>query len=184
VPASDGAPAPVKPTPTPAAERTFTQAELDAHIAERLGREKAKFSDYDKLKADAKRLADIDAANLTAQEKADKRVKDAEAERDAEKAKNQTTVIKYAVKDAARDAGALYPDAVYRLLDIAAVEYDDKGNPTNIDKLVKALKATYPAMFAQPTTPGGPGPLPPAGSLPLGAITHEDRLKQSVPTRI
>ena len=183
-PAPDGAPAPAKPGTTP--DKTFTQAELDAIITDRLGREKQKFADYDDLKKAAKRLADIDAANLSEKEKSEKRIKDAEAERDAAKAYNQSLVIKYAVKDASRDAGALYPDAAYKLLDMTAVEYDKDGNPTNIDKLVKALKATYPAMFASETPKpalGGPGAIPqPAGQL--GAITHEERLKRSVPTRL
>ena len=32
------------------AEKTFTQAEVDAIVGERLGREKAKFADYEDLK--------------------------------------------------------------------------------------------------------------------------------------
>ena len=41
-------------TPTPAGqqpERTFTQAEMNAIIADRLNRERGKFADYDELKA-------------------------------------------------------------------------------------------------------------------------------------
>jgi hypothetical protein len=41
-------------TPPEGGEKTFTQAELDAKISERLKRERAKFADYDDLKAKAK----------------------------------------------------------------------------------------------------------------------------------
>jgi len=44
--------------------RTFSQAEVDAMIGERLGREKAKYADYEELKAKA--------AQFTAQEEAAK----------------------------------------------------------------------------------------------------------------
>lgn len=56
--------------------KTFTQAELDQIIADRLNREQRKFVDYDTLKAKASELDDIKAAQATETEKA---VKAAEA---------------------------------------------------------------------------------------------------------
>lgn len=54
---------PVDPPAEADEGRTFTQADLDRIVAERLAREKAKFSDYDDLKAQAGKLAEIEDAN-------------------------------------------------------------------------------------------------------------------------
>lgn len=70
------------PTPAPPAERTFTQAEVDRIVAERLKREREKYADYDQLKAKA---AEADSSKSDLQrladrvEAAEKRAADAEA---------------------------------------------------------------------------------------------------------
>jgi hypothetical protein len=51
-------------------DRTFTQAELDRIVSERLGRERGKYADYDQLKAAADELATIKEAQATETEKA------------------------------------------------------------------------------------------------------------------
>ena len=53
---------------TPA--RTFTQDDLDRAVRDRLNREKAKFSDYDDLKAKADQLDQLTAAQKTAEQRA------------------------------------------------------------------------------------------------------------------
>ena len=45
------------------AGRTFTQADLDHIVGERLSKERGKYADYDDLKSKAARLAEIEAAN-------------------------------------------------------------------------------------------------------------------------
>ena len=49
--------------------RTFTQADLDRIIEQRLAKEKAKFSDYDDLRRKAEQLAEIENASKTETEK-------------------------------------------------------------------------------------------------------------------
>lgn len=58
------APAPAEPA-APAPERTFTQAQVDAMIGERLGRERAKYADFDAIKEKADRWDAQQAANMT-----------------------------------------------------------------------------------------------------------------------
>ena len=43
--------------------RTLTQADIDRIVEDRLKRERAKFSDYDELKAKADKLTEIENAN-------------------------------------------------------------------------------------------------------------------------
>ena len=58
--------------------KTFTQAELDAIVKERLEREKKKFVDYTDLKAKAAKYEEAENAKLKDDEKAAKRLKDLE----------------------------------------------------------------------------------------------------------
>lgn len=57
-----------------------TQQDLNKIISERVQRERAKFGDYEDLKAKAARLAEIEQANLSEAEKAQQRISAAEAE--------------------------------------------------------------------------------------------------------
>ena len=60
-------------------ERTFTQAEMDNVIAERLKRERAKYTDYEELKAKAEKFDEIEEANKTELQKATERANELEA---------------------------------------------------------------------------------------------------------
>lgn len=59
-------PKPVDPKPD---EKTFTQADIDRIVAERLKREAAKYSDYDDLKAKAARFAELEEKDKTESQK-------------------------------------------------------------------------------------------------------------------
>ena len=83
-----------------AAEKTFTQAEMDAIIGERIGRLKAKYADYDELKTKAAAYDEAAEASKSELEKAveerDKlKAKLAKLEADAERAEQ---VAKYAAE--------------------------------------------------------------------------------------
>lgn len=61
-------------------DKTFTQADLDRIVSERLGRERSKYGDYDALKAQADELTKLKDAQASDAEKATKQAaKDAEA---------------------------------------------------------------------------------------------------------
>lgn len=74
---------------TPAANEfkpITSQQELDAALKDRLNRERAKFKDYNDLKAKADMLDQIEQANLSELDKANGRITSAESERDTAKA--------------------------------------------------------------------------------------------------
>lgn len=67
-------------------DRTFTQADVERIVGERLGRERGKYADYDELKAKAAKFDEVEEQNKTEQqkvldraEKAEKRAAEAEA---------------------------------------------------------------------------------------------------------
>ena len=62
------------------AEKTFTQAELDNIVAERLKRERAKYEGFDELKEKAAKLDEIEEASKTELQKATERAEKLESE--------------------------------------------------------------------------------------------------------
>lgn len=50
------------------------------------------------------------------------------------------------VTDAARDAGAIAPSLIYRAVR-GDLEFDDDGNPTNVDAVLADLRKTSPEAF-------------------------------------
>lgn len=66
---------------TPEAEnKTFTQAELDAIVSERLKRERSKYEGYEDLKAKAAKLDELEAASKTELQKATEKAQKLETE--------------------------------------------------------------------------------------------------------
>lgn len=61
-------------------EKTFTQAELDAIVSDRLKRERSKYEGYDELKAKAAKLDELEEASKTELQKATERAQALESE--------------------------------------------------------------------------------------------------------
>ena len=144
MPDPDPTPTPAPdPTPDPQPDRTFTQADVDRIVQDRLARAKATPpSDYDDLKAKAARLDELEAANKTELEKANARA--AKLEREAEQAKTraQEVTLRSAIVAEAARKQVVDPDAAVALIDRAALEFDSDGSPTNIaDAMDSLLKA-------------------------------------------
>jgi hypothetical protein len=165
-PTPDPAPAP------PAPDRTFTQADVDRIVAERVARAKTEPpADYAQLQAAAKKLADIEAAQLTETERLTKALAEADAKATASDERARNALQRAAVVAAAQRAGAVDPDAVVALLDRSAVTVADDGTVTGADDAVKALLAEKLYLVGKPPTPtpggadGGVRPQPPASDV-------------------
>ena len=59
--------------PAPAPDRTFSQAEVDAIVRERLTRDRVKYADYDALREKAAKLDELEEASKTELQKAQDR---------------------------------------------------------------------------------------------------------------
>lgn len=64
-------------------EKTFTQAELDAIVSDRLKRDRAKYADYEELKAKAGKLDKIEEASKSELQKATERAAALQTELDS-----------------------------------------------------------------------------------------------------
>lgn len=69
-------------------ERTFTQAEVDAIVGDRLKRERTKFADYDALKEKASKFDEIEEANKTELQRATEKAEALQIELDSIKKAN------------------------------------------------------------------------------------------------
>lgn len=159
------------PNPEPNPEPTFTQAELEAKIAERLVRERKKYADYDDLKtkvtemeaAESERQkaamteSERQAAELTAAKKA---AEDAETARQTSLKSANERLTRAEFKIAAAAAN-IRPDAIddaYLLADKSGVAVADDGSVTGVAEAIAAIVASKPFLIAE-TTPkpiGGP----------------------------
>lgn len=75
-------------------QRTFTQDELNAIVNDRLGREKAKYSDYEALKEKASKFDQIEEANKTELQKITDKATALESELNALKKANEIRGIR------------------------------------------------------------------------------------------
>lgn len=131
-------------------ERTFTQADVDRILQERLARAKSTPpADYEDLKAAAAELAQIKEANATELEKAQTAAETAASERDAAVAEAKEIRIRSAIlAEAAKPERKIVdPDLVVTLLG-PDVEFDDQGTPTNIAKAMDTLLEARPYLVA------------------------------------
>ncbi len=76
--AAPAADAPVNTEGTQPEGKTFTQADVDRIVSDRLARQKDQFKDYGDLKAKAKKFDDIEQANKTEMQKLVERAEQAE----------------------------------------------------------------------------------------------------------
>lgn len=114
---------------------------------------KAQAKELDALKA---KVAEHEQAQLSASEKAELRAQDAEQKAKAAEARAKSIALKAAVERHAHRLNVIDDDAAFRLLDLTAVEYDDAGEPTNVEALVKALVKDRPYLVAPESKNGVP----------------------------
>lgn len=136
------------------------------------------------LKQTAKGSAEL-AAKLKEFEDRDKSDGEKTAERLAELERTisskderiQQLTLQGAFSKVGREAGALYPEDLLKLVDLSKVEFDEAGNPKNLTELVEALKVDRPVLFGQ-SKPGSAdlgARSPTSGSGP----SMDDRLRQA-----
>ena len=82
--------------------------------------------------------------------------------------------------EASRKAGAIEPSAVIALAGTSdvVVEYDDKNNPTNVEVVVKSLKAKYPKLFGLVASNGNAGARTDR-TASLDGLTAKERLRMA-----
>lgn len=150
------APAPADP---PAPDKTFTQAELDRIVQDRLARQKSQFADYDDIKARAAKFDELEEQNKTELQKAQDRAAELERQAAESTQKAKDALLRSAVVAEAARQNVVDPDAALALLDRDSLVLNDEGSPTNIAEAMDSL------LKAKPYLVGGGRP----GNADLGA---------------
>lgn len=174
---------PAQPPADPPADKTFTQADIDRIVADRLARERGKYADYDDLKSKAAEFDKLAEQQKTEAEKAVEAARK-EGRSEALKAANDR-LLKAEIRAVAAGKLADPADAV-RLLDLSAFtvgddgEIDGKAIAAAIDQLVK--DKPYLAAAPKGFQGSGDGGARPNGSGPKQVTATE--LRQMKPEQI
>jgi hypothetical protein len=128
----------------------LTPAEMEAQLKE----VRAEAAKRRKENADlAAKVKEHEDAKLSETEKTTKRVGELESANQA----LTLRVKELTAQNIAAEHGALYPEAVARLREMDALEFDDNGVATNIDAVMAPVKAKFAQMFRATQTPTGNG---------------------------
>jgi hypothetical protein len=128
-------------TPTPKKDdegKTFTQADIDRIVADRLSREKNKYSDYDELKAKADKFDEKEAANKS---EAD-RLRDENAKLQKERDENAAKALRLEVAGEKGIKSKYVTGSSREEMEAAADEYLEDHPPTDGAKPPPSNKPT------------------------------------------
>lgn len=127
-------------------DKTFTQAELDRIVSDRLKREREKFGDVDDLRQKAQKYDELEASQKTELQKATDATAAEKERADKAEARYRSVVVEREFTRAAAKVDFIDPDDAYRLIDADDIEYDDSGRPKNAEKLLTALAKSKPHL--------------------------------------
>ena len=160
--------------------KTFTQADLDRIVQDRLAKEKGKYSDYDELKAKAQRLDQAEAANKSEVE----RLKDENAQLKQAKADSDAKLLRFEVAAEKGVKARWLSGSTREELEAAADEYLAEHPPAGGAAAPPAGGAPAPGSGAPTPPPGGtPKPNLQGGSDPTegGADVDIRKVVESIP---
>ena len=158
----------------PEGERTFTQVELDAHIGDRLKRQRAQYADYDDLKAQAEKWAEHEEAQKSEMQKALEAKAEAEAAAQVVMERANRRLIRAEFIAQASQLNVQHPADAFALADRSTVEVTEGGKVKGVEAAVKALvddgRLPLTTKAKAPDLDGGAGSGERAGdSKPLSA---------------
>jgi hypothetical protein len=164
-PVATGSPNPPPATPpaAPSTEPPATGAEADKPLGEAgqraLEEERRLRRDAEKLAKDEKKRADaLESEKLTEDQRRTKRLDELEAEKVGWERERQQLRIEQAVARLTTKLKLVDVETVVRLVDPAKVEFDDAGQPTNVEDVVKVLIVDKPFLVSAGTAPTPPTP--------------------------
>lgn len=139
--------------------RTFTAADVDRIVRERLGRERGKYADYAALKDKAAKFDDIEKANQSELERERAAREKAEREVAAATERVTRTLIRAELTSAATRAGAIDPSDIVALLGGSPdIKVDAEGKVEGVSAAVDALVKSKPHLFSGAAGKGNAGP--------------------------
>lgn len=130
-----------------------TAEQFDAEYVRKLRAEAAEYRK--RLRELEQTVKQHEEAKLSESERLQKRLAELEREQAAYQRERQERTLKYETMLAASRLGIVDPDAAYKLLDLAGIEFDEDGTPRNIEAALKELLKAKPYLAAQPAAISG-----------------------------
>jgi len=162
-------------------ERTFTQADIDRIVKERLTREQARFADYDDLKKAAEELSKLKEADLSEQEKLTKRIAELEqaqadwdAQAEAREREVNERLLRAEVRVLAATLNFIDPEEAWKLADLTDVTFGEDGKIEGVKKPLEKLAKDKPHLI-QAASGGGSPP-----NKPKVQATRDKELEQAM----
>lgn len=137
-----------------------------------------------------KRLEELEAAETQRQQAqmseaekalaATKRLQEQIATYEQQVAELRQASVRYEVMLKAQEMGLIDLDAAVRLMDMGALEFDEAGKPTNVEKVLKSLVTAKPYLVKQDAKSPGLG-TPPQKPRTPGAGSNERPVRRVTP---
>jgi hypothetical protein len=127
---------------------------FDAEYVRKLRAEAASYRT--KLKELEQKVQEHETAKLSEAEKLQKRLAELEREQANYQRERQERTLKYEVMLAASRMGIADPEAAYKLLDLASIEFEEDGTPKNVEKALRDLIAKRPYLAGGTGSPTNP----------------------------
>ncbi len=118
------------------------------------------------------KLKAFEDAKLSDTERLTKRIAELERQHTDASRAQQERILRYEAQLAASKLAIVDPDAAVKLMDWSALEYDEAGQPTNIESVLKELVKQRPYLAATAAPAPQPSPTNPARQTPTGARTY------------
>lgn len=152
---------------------TFTQAQLDAIVRDRLARERDKYKGFDDLRRKAEDYDKLQAANQTDLEKAQGEAQKASDRAQAAEARAKTLAIRNAITSESIKQKVIDPDALFAFLkDNDSITVSDDGEVSGVTEAVTALLESKPYLKGTGFTGSGDGGQRTNGGLPTFTRTQ------------
>lgn len=160
--------------------KTFTQAQLDEMFTERVERasrsaisnllKKLGLESVEALSTLVTTAKEQREAELSETQKLQAKVAELEKLAETQKRERQETMTRFMVEAAAGKLGVVDTEAAFKLLEPEALTYNEAGEPTNVEQVVKDLIARKPFLAAAGSTSAANPPSGRATALTLDEI--------------
>lgn len=140
--------------------KTFTQAELDGIVNDRLTRERKKYDGFDDLKRKAGEFDKLADAQKSEAERLTGQITDLTGQLTQAQQRERSYALRDAIEDAVGGEKLTLAAPIGRvllLIDGEAVEWSEDGKPKNAAAILKGLVRTDPYLFAARRAPIGDG---------------------------
>jgi len=156
--------------------KTFTQADIDKIVKERLKRERAQFADYADVKKKAEEYDKLTAAQKSEVDKAVERAAQAEEKISKVQEKLRLKNLSLAVIAAAKELKIEDYETAQLYIERDGIDFDDDDEPIEIESKLKALLKKKPNLKAPKFEDGADGG--PRDTLDEAKLSVEERIKR------